>query len=183
MTEDQKHIWEREKRAVRQLRDGLGKPVDRRVVDVVAALRLTGIHTDASCGGHVDRVISPYVTFRSVTNADDRQHIEKATDQTTRLRRKRRAIQRNAAELGRLLRYLEHFYADRDVPLRQRLICQGFGLIGYRLSTQDADLVTMATKVERRKLVERQRQEFDAFTEFLKAEFFCTKDDAPSRAA
>lgn len=183
MKSDLRDIWERERRKVRQIRDGLGKPVDRQIVEAVTILRLLGFTTTGSCGGHADRMLSPYVAFRSAANADDRQRIEEAADQAARGRRKSQAIQHNAAELGRLLSLLERFYNTRAVPYRQRLICQGFGVIGYRLTTQDADLVTVAPKDDRRELVKRQRREFDAFTKFLEAEFFGTKDDAPSRAA
>lgn len=183
MTEHQKGIWEREKRAARRLRDGLGKPVDRQAVDVVAILRLLGFSTTSSCGGHFDRAATPYVAFRSEDNQYERQRIEEANSSVAKQHWKKQAIQHNAAELGRLLGYLERFYTDRDVPLRRRLICQGFGVIGYRLTTQGADLVYVLSKDERRRLVIQQRQEFDAFTEFLKAEYFRTKDDAPSRAA
>jgi hypothetical protein len=172
MTRDQKNIWDQEKRAVRRLRDGLGKPVDPAVVETVAILRLLGFTTTSSCGGHADRLLSPYVAFRSATNADDRRHIEDATDQATRQHWKNQTIQHNAAELGRLLSLLERFYDDRAVPYRQRLICQGFGVIGYRLTTQDADLVAVVPEGERRVLVERQRQEFDACAKFLRARFF-----------
>lgn len=183
MKGDLRDIWERERRQVRQLRDGLGKPVDRQIVEAVTTLRLLGFTTTGSCGGHADRMLSPYVAFRSATNADDRQHIEEAADQIARRRRKSQAIQHNAAELGRLLSLLERFYDTRAVPYRQRLICQGFGIIGYRLTAQDADLVAVVSKDERRELVKRQRLEFDAFTAFLEAEFFAALDDAPSRAA
>ncbi|MFD9431462.1 hypothetical protein [Streptomyces sp. NPDC060002] len=183
MTEDQKHIWEREKRAVGELRDGLGKPVDPAIVETVTVLRLLDFTTHSSCGGHLDRPASPYVAFRASSNQADRRFIEEAETQDEQRRRKDEAMQHNAAVLDRLLGYLERFYVDRDVPLQQRLICQGFGVIGYRLTTQSADLVHVATKDERHDLVDVQRQEFDAFTEFLKAEFFGTKDDAPSRAA
>ncbi|SCE18234.1 hypothetical protein GA0115244_118910, partial [Streptomyces sp. DvalAA-19] len=60
------------------------------------------------------------------------------------------------------------------MPQAQWLIRQGFGLIGYRLTTQSADLVHIASTNKRHKLVNAQRQEFDAFTEL-------TKYDTPPR--
>ncbi|MEU3251083.1 hypothetical protein [Streptomyces sp. NPDC006997] len=183
MKRDLKDIWERERRQVRQLRDGLGKPVDRQIVEAVTILRVLGFTTTGSCGGHADRLLAPYVGFRSATNAEDRQYIEQAPDQAARRRRKNQTIRHNAAELGRLVPLLGRFYDGSAVPYKQRLICQGFGVIGYRLTTQDADLVTVVSKDERRELVKRQRREFDAFTKFLEAEFFAALDDAPSRAA
>ena len=183
MTKDQKDIWEREKRAVRRLRDGLGKPVDQPVVGLVAALRLLGFSTHSSCGGHFDRPASPYMAFRSGQNQADRQRIEDARTQAASRRLKNTAIQHNAGELARMLRLVEHFYEERTAPRSQQLIVQGFGIIGYRLTVQAADLVYVVTNDERRELVSAQRQEFDAFTDFLKAEFFAALDDALPRAA
>ncbi|QCN84550.1 hypothetical protein DDJ31_05775 [Streptomyces griseoviridis] len=60
---------------------------------------------------------------------------------------------------------------------------QGFVVIGHRLTAQSADLVHVVSKDERHELVDVQRQEFDAFAEFLKAKFFGTKDGTPPRAA
>ncbi|WP_369042470.1 hypothetical protein [Streptomyces sp. Midd1] len=183
MTEDQRHIWEREKRAVGALRDGLGKPVDPPIVETVTILRLLGFTTHSSCGGHLDRPANPYVAFRSPSNQADRRLIEEAATQAEKRRRTNEAIQHNAIELARLLPLMERFYETCDVPQSRQLIVQGFGVIGYRLTTQSADLVHVVSKDERHELVDVQCQEFDAFTEFLKAEFFGTKDDAPSRAA
>ena len=183
MTKDQKDAWEREKRAVRRLRDGLGKPVDQPVVTLLVALRLLGFHTHSSCGGHFDRPSSPYVAFRSAKNQVDRQQIESASTQAAARRLRNKAIQHNAGELARMLRLVECFYDERLTPRSQQLIVQGFGVIGYRLTAQAADLVYVAANDERRELVDAQRREFDAFTDFLKAEFFATWDDTLPRVA
>jgi hypothetical protein len=92
-------------------------------------------------------------------------------------------MKHNAAELQTLIRYLERFYTGRDVPFGRRLIVQGFGLVGYNLSCQSGDLLRVAPADQRRALLDNQRAELRAFTDFLKAEFFETKDSAPSRAA
>ncbi|WP_406391364.1 hypothetical protein OG806_08245 [Streptomyces sp. NBC_00882] len=137
------------------------------------ALRLLGIHTAMSCGGHVDRLLSPYVTFASPDpNNDLRRAYAKDEDLRTRRRLKRRRVRRNAEELRVLLPRLERFYQGRDVPQSKRLIVHGFGPSGYQLTTQAADLVALAPQSERRALLDEERQEFRAFTEFLKAEFF-----------
>lgn len=81
-----------------------------------------------------------------------------------------------------LIPYLECFYRDRSVPQSRRLIVQGFGPLGYRLTSQDADLLAVTPRTERRALLEQQRQEFDAFTEFVKGEFFTAESDIPPRA-
>ncbi|MFE1887224.1 hypothetical protein [Streptomyces microflavus] len=183
MTEEQKNVWGREKRAVHRLRDGLGKPVDQAVVPTVVALRLLGFTTTSSCGGHFGRPASPYVALRSPENQADRQRIEGAQNQAEQHRLRELAIQHNAGQLARLIGLVERFYEARNVPQSQRLICQGFGVIGYRLTTQDTDLVHVVDQPVRRELVARQRLEFDAFAEFLTDTFFEQKDATPSRAA
>lgn len=47
--------WENEKLAVLRLVDGLGRGLDPGVVGVVAAFRVAGYATQASCWGHLDR--------------------------------------------------------------------------------------------------------------------------------
>ncbi|MEV8548191.1 hypothetical protein [Streptomyces sp. NPDC051572] len=172
MTREQQKIWEQEKHAVRRLRDGLGRPVDRGVIETVAILRVLGVHTNMSCGGHVDRLLSPYVTFASPDSNDDRRRGYASDDRRLRRRLIGRASRRNAQELHILLPHLERFYQGRDVPQSKRLILQGFGPLGYRLTSQSADLVHVVPRHERRALLDEQRQEFRAFTEFLKAETF-----------
>jgi hypothetical protein len=106
MTKEHGQLWEAEKRAVRQLRDGLGRPVDRAIVEMVAALRMVGVHTVMSCGGHVDREIGPSVSVASPRAEKHRRQAheaEKPGDPTKALRAWRMVERYNAAELRHLV--------------------------------------------------------------------------------
>lgn len=172
MTNEQRRLWESEKHAVRSLRDDLSRPVDREILETVAALRMIGVNTIASCGGHVDRLLSPYVMLASPEAMTARRRASESVDHATKQRLLKKATKRNADELATLLLYLDQFYRGRDASRSRRLIVQGFGPMSYRLTSQVADLVTVVPRAERRALLDEQRQELRDFTEFLKAEFF-----------
>jgi hypothetical protein len=172
MTNDQARIWEHEKRAVRALQDGLGRPVDQPVVETVAILRLLGLHTTSSCGGHADRTLSPYIAFRSPRTSALRPRTANVNDEATARRLRRMTLKANADELASLLPLLDRFYETRDNPQSQRLIVQGFGLIGYRLTVQSADLLLTTPRQARPALLKRQRDQLNDFTRFLVAEYF-----------
>jgi hypothetical protein len=175
MTREQQKIWEQEKYRVRRITDGVGMPVDRQIVETVAILRLLGIHTHMSCGGHTARCIGPWVSFRSPRAASyqaQAYEAEKEGDHE-RARRAWRLVERyNAQQLHRLVQLLARFYEGRDVPHEQRLVAHGFGRLRYDLSCQSRDLLRVTPRDQRRGLLDQQRQEFRVFTEYLKAEFF-----------
>ncbi|MFG2681776.1 hypothetical protein [Streptomyces sp. NPDC048392] len=149
----------------------------------MAILRLLGLHTVSSCAGHLDRGVGPWVGLKSPRAAADRERMSHAADSSPEKRRALRlALRHNAAELQTLVGLLDRFYAERAVSSAQRLIVQGFGVVGYNLSSQSADLLRVVPRNQRRALLAGQRGELRAFTDFLKAEFFGTKDDAPSPA-
>ncbi|MFF5363170.1 hypothetical protein ACFY4I_27890 [Streptomyces scabiei] len=174
MTREHKKIWDAEKRKVRRLVDGVGMPVDRHIVETVAILRLMGFKTHMSCGGHVDRARGPWVSFRP-RQADTYSSKAHGEDDSAKTRRYWRLVEKyNAREMQRLLPYLVRFYENRQVPYERQLIVQGFGRLRYDLTTLDKDLIRLVDKTQRRAHLDRQRQEFRDFTEFLKADFFGT---------
>src|SRR6266511_1734638 len=64
MTQQQTDQWNMTKTDVLRMVDKLGRPLDDEIVDTVVALQMLGIHTTASCSGHIDRVTGgPYVVF------------------------------------------------------------------------------------------------------------------------
>ncbi|MBP5895224.1 hypothetical protein F3K32_36000 [Streptomyces sp. LBUM 1483] len=141
-------------------------------MDTVAALRMIGIHTIASCGGHVDRLLGPYVMLASPEATTARRRASESDDQAVKRRLLKKAAKLNAHELATLLPYVERFYRGQDASRSRRLIVQGFGPMSYRLTTQAADLIAITPRSERHALLDEQRQELRDFTEFLKAEFF-----------
>ena len=180
MTNDQTRIWEGEKQAVQALRDGLGRPVDRAIVETVAILRLLGLHTYSSCGGHAERGCSPYVAFRSPDASTYREQAANEKDEAAARRLRRMTLRANARELAQLLPLLDRFYSELNFPQSQRLIVQGFGLIGYRLTVQSADLLITNPQWLSLVMLKRQRDQLNGFTRFLVAEYFAhLKIDTP----
>src|SRR6266540_2036838 len=56
MAQQQTDQWNMTKADVLRMVDKLGRPLDDEIVDTVVALQMLGIHTTASCSGHIDRV-------------------------------------------------------------------------------------------------------------------------------
>src|SRR5262245_2130702 len=56
MTDDLKRqrLWQLQLRYIDSLEDQLGKPIDHGIRETVAILQLLGLHTRASCEGHLD---------------------------------------------------------------------------------------------------------------------------------
>lgn len=132
MTEGQQRQWHEALALTRQLKDGLGMPVDEGIVETVAILRLLGFTTTGSCAGHLERVTGgPYVTFESPEAiglaAEARSLGKLATEVNPRHNELRREATRHSMrELGRLVPHLETFYAGREVPYVRRLIIRTF---------------------------------------------------------
>jgi hypothetical protein len=62
--------WQKALRETRKITDKIGMSVDPKVVTTVAAMRLHGFCTVASCEGHLDRMTSgPFVKFESLKAA------------------------------------------------------------------------------------------------------------------
>ncbi|WP_217241378.1 hypothetical protein [Streptomyces sp. AC555_RSS877] len=175
MTKEQRELWEAEKHAVRQLRDGMGMAVDRPIIDTVAVLRLLGFHTYMSCGGHIDRALGPSVSIASPHADEHRRRAHEAEKQGDReqARRAWQMVERhNAVELRRLVLLLARFYDGREVPHDHRLVAQGFGRLRYDLGSHSRDLLRVVPRNQRRALLDKQRQELRDFTDFLKVERF-----------
>lgn len=68
---------ERIRKEVERMRDGLGKPVDPKIKDLVIGLRVLGICTTSSCQGHLDRC-NPYPSVDIL--AEDREALFKIVE-------------------------------------------------------------------------------------------------------
>lgn len=167
----QKKVWQQAKNEVRHLTDRRGMSVDPGILETVAAFRLLGINTTSSCAGHTERTSSgPYVAFVSVQTREYERQAQDIGDSSNReykqLRQK--AIESNIREMQKILPYLDQFYTNREVPYNQRLIIKNVGPIASYLMCQGADLMYIADKEQRKKILSNNRAEMRAFTEYLK---------------
>jgi len=89
-----------------QVRDRLGSPIDRGVIDLVAVLRILGYDTIASCHGHFKRQPrSPYILMQPAG-------ARTFADVAHRLDPSKRLYKQYAAQLSRGLRSAERHLTD-----------------------------------------------------------------------
>lgn len=160
------------KKEVSQLKDGLGKPIDEGIFDTVAAMRALGINTIGSCEGHVDRVTGgPYVMFEAPNIQRYKSAYLSMPDRLGKDYRKayQRAVSKNMYEVKKVLILLDDFYIGRVVPTNQRLTVQCFDTLAGKLMCQGGYLAHIMTRTERMELLDKNRLEIRAFTDFLLA--------------
>ena len=165
-------MWDKVISEVRGLRDALGMTVDEPVVEAVAALRMLGLNTTMSCGGHLDRITGgPYIMFCSLQAYDIEQKYRALTRKDKRyhsLRAEARKL--NLQERAKLTPYLNEFYKDRQVPYGNRLIITPVGAEGSRLKCQSADDGHILPTSSYKLILNAHRAELQAFTDFLKSQ-------------
>lgn len=173
MTTAQRHAWHQAKKEARRITDKLGMPIDRGILDTVVVLRLLGINTTGSCGGHLDRrnTSGPYVDFRPKLTKEYELQAQAIGDPKDPLykRLRHKAMEVNIREMQKLLPYLDAFYQGRDTPQSQRLIVKHFGHLTNFLMCQGAALTLIGDRVTRKDLLLQHQAEMKAFTDYLKA--------------
>ena len=184
--------WQEITQDVTRLRDKLGMEVDAGIFETVVALNALAVSTFASCEGHLDRgTRAPWVSIASqhpsaqisiAKLSDDAFHASKSGEKTqaeidalfSEVHRCRREVKMyHVQERQKLLGYLASFYQSRDVPFDQRLIVRPTGTDGKgRLECQGADCQEVTPLEMRRQKLADYQAEMQAFTAFLKAEYF-----------
>lgn len=141
-----------------QVTDGLGKPIDKGIKEMVVALRAHNFETSGSCKGHISRSCCyPWV------------HVELPKQKKKR-----------AETLARMKQLFGEFYEDRYRGDASVIITElGRGLTlrlqsrgGLLLDTMPREILT---KKVRAKILKRYRKEMDDFRRFLKEKFFNKK--------
>jgi HAD superfamily hydrolase (TIGR01509 family) len=170
-----KRLWQRAQQEVRQLADRLGRPIDHKIEDTVAILRLLEVNTIASCAGHVNRITrGPYIMFDSADNAMIHVTMKEIHDRKSIKYKKlfNNALKNNLMERQKILPYLEGFYKNRMVSYNQRIIIEGFGPSINYLMCQGADLRYALDDKRQQLILKRNQAEMRAFTEYMKAKYF-----------
>jgi len=171
-------LWRQKIEETTKIQDRLGMKIDAEIIETVAVLQLLGFNTTGSCAGHTDRVTSgPYVTFESPEaiklNSKARELGKKPNEVNHEYNRLRNdAAILSALELQKLLAYLDDFYRNRQTPYRNRLIVRSFPMTYNCLKCQGAELAHVLEDAEREALLQENRAEMHAFTEYLES-FYC----------
>lgn len=155
---------------VRQIRDTLGRPVDKDIEETVAILQMMGIATTMSCGGHIDRDTGgPYVTFAHKDILQYRQIIETVgnprSDEHKAAMHEAKKLTFHARE--KMWSALEQFYKKRTVAYSHQLIIQ-VRPFSNTLSCQGAANVFFMNAQDREAALRANRAEMTAFTDYLK---------------
>jgi hypothetical protein len=174
--------WTAMESQARSVTDKLGMPIDEGILEAVVVLRLLGFNTTVSCEGHVNRITGgPYVTFESEealryadqANQVDRTHRENK-EGYSRLRNL--AIHHSILQVQKLTPYLDKFYTKRETPFANRLIIRVFPMTYNCLKCQGAELAYVGDLAKKRDILLKNQLEMQAFTDFLKTEYFSNDD-------
>jgi len=152
--------------------DGLGTPIDEKILETVVALNVLGVCTSQSCEGHLDHGRPyPWITFTTALAETLKQsaNVVAETDYAAAHHLKRQVEALHAHDQQKVLGYLALFYAQRQVPYDQLLIVYSRIPGTSRLECQGGiTQVLQPAERQAQKLVAYQ-QEMQAFAAFLKA--------------
>lgn len=152
--------------SVGELVDALGKPVDARILRLVALLRHLGFNTVASCEGHLER--EPHEPYVLVENVEARALIgqsDEHSDQERSLRQQ--ALQHQRRDFQRMDGMLRRFYEKTPLEYGCLLIAQSLPPSLTNLTFQSASRLALLTKRERQAELETYWQTIEAFQDFL----------------
>ena len=164
------HEFTQLKKQIGSATDKFGMPIDPGILETVAALRAHGVHTTGSCEGHSDRITGgPYVMFEAPGVKDIHEARGAIKDRLSPEYKKlyTLATEANIRQTRKVLELLNGYYAQRAVPVNQRLIVQYFGPTAGKLMCQGAYLAHILAPKESAELLEKNRAEMQLFTEYL----------------
>ncbi|HCI82341.1 MAG TPA: hypothetical protein DHW02_21920 [Ktedonobacter sp.] len=168
--------------------DKLGRGIDAGIMDTVVVLNLLEMPTTMSCEGHLERAAAnPWVhvgnhegdkefegyfqLMQEARNAHEQGQPSKHLFEQAHA--KRRAVrQKQLVFRQKLVDYLDMFYTQRFVPYDMRLVIQDLGDGTSRLENQGADLQEIVSLEEKQQKLLEYQAEMQAFTTFLKEQFF-----------
>lgn len=165
MTQEEK--WNSLYEEINQLTDGLGWPVDEGIKECVTALQAYQFPTTASCEGHIEGNHGsphPWINI-SVPKPLDWQDDNKKQEMKTA----------NLKLQESMIKLLEEFYQDRNVPYNARLILDQFGFGEFSLQSLGANVMKLYEKnmvKEQYQLYQKEMQDFGLWlkNKFLAAE-------------
>jgi hypothetical protein len=163
------------------LRDRLGRPIDKDVIETVTALRALGFNTTSSCGGHLRRMTTgPYVIVRSVKAQQYERRALEINDlhDATRRKLKERANYFRAVDMQRLTAYLVEFYLAQPLIYRRHLVIQSLPMTLNILRCHSAEFAQLLSGSRRKQLLVESRNEMNTFTRYLTKIYLTTHNTA-----
>ncbi len=170
---DQEIAWDQKLAEVNEIADRLGKGVDEKIKESVAAFLIHKFTTSGSCEGHIaeeekDKHGLPYPWIEIYASEPEgwKESEEKQNEWTME----------NLKQQKKMMSFLEEFYKDRETLFDARLIFDKVGTYGgFRVQSFGAEMWPMLNPEERRQKLELYRKEMADLTEFLKNKYFSKK--------
>lgn len=174
----------------RRVVDKLGQPIDEGILETVVALNLLGIHTIASCEGHLAYgAYAPWIDIQTpgvkeaqklVSDAfkDCDEQVEAGKLSPIELGQlyaharqlDQQTEEKYLAERNKLMEYLAHFYMNRHSP-HDRMLTIQHRPASARLESQGAYFQRVASDERRAQKLPEYQEEMREFTVFLKELF------------
>ena len=155
---------------VNEIADQLGKGIDEKIKEPVAAFLIHEFTTSGSCEGHMaqegeDQHGLPYPWVE--VYAPEPEGWEYSEE------KKREWTVENFKQQQKMMRFLEEFYKERQTPFDARLVFDGVGAFGgFRVQSFGAKMAAILTPEEQKQKLELYQTEMYDFTKFLKNRHF-----------
>lgn len=163
-------LWEQKLAEVNRITDGLGRGIDEKIKEAVAAFLIHEFTTSGSCEGHIAETKEdehglpfPWVEFY----APEPEGWEENED------KKQEWIIENLKQQQKMKKFFEEFYRKRETSLDAQLTLEGIGIFeGFRIQSSGAEMMATLAPEEQKQKLELYRKEMADFTKFLKDKYF-----------
>ena len=161
-------VWEKYRADVDKIADRLGKGVDEKIKEAVAAFIAYEFPTSGSCEGHLHEegqekhgLPYPWVEIYAPEpeGLPDEEKKEKWTIENLKYRQK-------------MMEYFSEFYQGREVPIDARLVFDAIGIFGgFRVQSFGAETIELLASEDQKSKLGLYRKEIDDFVSFLKEKY------------
>jgi len=167
--------WEEKLADVDKIVDRLGKGVDEKIKESVAAFLVHEFTTNDSCEGHIveegeEQHGLPY-PWIEVYAPEPEEWIKTEGEKKKELEREWTV--KNLEQQRKMMGFLEEFYKGRKTPFDARLVFDKVGVFGgFRVQSFSAEMTAILTLEERKQKLALYQKEMNDFTKFLKDKYF-----------
>jgi hypothetical protein len=162
--------WEKKLAEVDEITDRLGKGIDEKIKEPVAAFLIHGFTTSGSCEGHIAEGYEeehglpyPWIEVYAPEPEGWQENEEKKHEWTIQ----------NLKQQLKMMGFLEEFYKERETPFDARLTFDAVGKYGgFRVQSFGAEMYPILTLEERKQKLTLYRKEMEDFAKFLRDKYF-----------
>lgn len=162
--------WKKKLTEVNEIADHLGKGVDEKIKETVAAFFIHEFTTSGSCEGHITEegeeehgLPYPWIEVYAPEPEGWEESEKKQHEWTIE----------NLKQQKKMMDFLEEFYKERETPFDARLTFKSIGAYGgFRVQSFGAEMYPILTPEEQKQKLALYQKEMRDFTEFLRDKYF-----------